>query len=199
MYRWNTPLQTEKTAYIILCIWVHGYKQGRGNFRHQGMGQALLAAAEEDMKTLGADGLAAWGMMIPVFMRAAWFKKHGYKVVDKIGIQALLWKPFKEDAAEPVMIKPKKKPEKLQGQVMVHAFKNGWCPASNLSFERAKRASAQFGEHVTFEEYDTTDNEVFEEWGIMDALFIDDKEVPTGPPPSYDKIYNLIKKKAKKI
>ena len=87
-------------TYMIMCIWVHGYKEGRGDFRHKGMGRALLTAAEEDVKALGAKGIAAWGLLIPVFMRAAWFKKQGYKVVDKIGMQALLWKPFKEGAAE---------------------------------------------------------------------------------------------------
>jgi hypothetical protein len=81
----------------------------------------------------------------------------------------------------------------------VDAFKNGWCPASNLTFERAKRASAEFGDKVVFKEYDTTDSEVFSEWGMMDALFVDGKEVQTGPPPSYEKIYNIIEKKAKKL
>jgi GNAT superfamily N-acetyltransferase len=137
-------------AYIVLCIWVHGYKEGRGDFRKQGMGKALLKAAEEDAKSLGAKGLAAWGMIIPVFMQASWFKKRGYKVVDKIGIQALLWKPFEEGAKQPKMISRKKKPVKIKGQVTVDAFKNGWCPASNLTFERAKRASAEFGDKVVF-------------------------------------------------
>ncbi len=188
-----------KDAYIVLCIWVHGYKEGRGDFRHQGMGKALIAAAEEDAKALGAKGLAAWGMMIPVFMRAAWFKKQGYQMVDKIGIQALLWKPFVDDVTAPKMIRQKKKPSKTEGVVTVHAFKNGWCSASNLAFERAKRASLAFGEKVVFTEYDTTDQKVFSEWGIMDALYVDTKEVPTGPPPSYDKIYNIIEKKVKKL
>lgn len=35
-------------------------------------------------------GMAAWGMAIPVFMRASWFRKHGYKKADKIGMQVLL-------------------------------------------------------------------------------------------------------------
>ncbi len=40
--------------YFINCIWVHGYKQGRGNFQKAGMGEALLKAAEEDVRSLGA-------------------------------------------------------------------------------------------------------------------------------------------------
>jgi GNAT superfamily N-acetyltransferase len=40
--------------YFILCIWVHGHKQGRGNFQRRGMGRALLEAAETDARALGA-------------------------------------------------------------------------------------------------------------------------------------------------
>ncbi len=44
--------------YFIPCIWVYGHKQGRGNFQGHGMGSALLEAAEADVRTLGAKGLA---------------------------------------------------------------------------------------------------------------------------------------------
>jgi len=41
--------------YFINCIWVHGYREGRGNFQKQGMGKALILAAEEDARTLGVN------------------------------------------------------------------------------------------------------------------------------------------------
>ena len=44
--------------YFIPCIWVHGHKTGRGNFQGRGMGKALLAAAEEDARALGAKARA---------------------------------------------------------------------------------------------------------------------------------------------
>ena len=37
------------------------------------------------------------------------------------------------------------------------------------------------------------------EWGITDALFIDGKEVMTGPPISYDRIKKKIEKSVRKI
>ena len=46
--------------YYIKCIWVHGYKQGRGDFRGKGMGKALLEAAEQDIRSMGARGVLAW-------------------------------------------------------------------------------------------------------------------------------------------
>jgi len=49
------------------------------------------------------------------------------------------------------------------------------------------------------EEINTFDREVFLDWGISDALFIDGKQIKTGPPPSYNKIYKKIAKKVKKL
>ena len=57
-------------------------------------------------------GVAAWGLSIPVWMKASWFKKHGYTKVDKDGIASLLWKAFTEDAVPPHWIKEQKRPQK---------------------------------------------------------------------------------------
>jgi len=185
--------------YVILCIWVHGHKEGRGNYRRRGMGTALLRAAEEDCRNMKSKGLVAWGMVIPVFMRASWFKSKGYRVADKSGIMRLLWKPFSEDALPPKFIKPKKLPGKGGGKVDVTIFRNGWCPAMNLSYERAIRASAEFGEKVSITEYDTLDRQVFEEWGISDGLWVDGKEISTGPPPTFKKVRRKIEKRVRAI
>ena len=185
--------------YFINCIWVHGHKQGRGNFQKRGMGRALLQAAEDDARAMGAKGMAAWGVWLPFWMKASWFKKQGYKKADKQGMAVLLWKPFTESAAPPKWIKPKKKPEKIPAQVTVTGFLNGWCPAQNLAFERARRATAEFGDNVVFREINTFDRETLREWGIADALFVDDKQVRMGPPPSYEKIRRMIAKRAKRL
>ena len=50
-------------------------KQGVGNMQKRGTGIALLAAAEEDVKSRGADGLVAWGIALPFWMKASWYKK----------------------------------------------------------------------------------------------------------------------------
>jgi len=184
--------------YFIYCIWVHGHKQGRGDFQKRGMGKALLQAAEDDAKSLGAKGMAAWGMAIPVFMRASWFRKHGYRKADKIGMQILLWKPFADDAVAPKWIREKKKPETAPGKVTVTAFIDGWCPAVNMAVERAKRAVSEFGGKVNFQAVNTLDRDIFLDWGISDALFINGKEVRTGPPPSFNKIRKKIARQVKK-
>ncbi len=190
-----------KDLYFINCIWVHGYKQGRGDFRRHGMGTALLEAAEADARELGSKGIVAWGILIPVFMRASWFRKHGFRTVDRLGMQALMWKPFSQDAVPPKWIRGKYEPDLVENKVTVSAFCSGWCPAQNMSCERAKRAAAepQFADKVVFRAFDTFDRADIMRHGVSDALFIDRKRVWTGPPPSYDKIRKLILKRVKRL
>ncbi|MFX1408367.1 MAG: GNAT family N-acetyltransferase [Promethearchaeota archaeon] len=185
--------------YYINCVWVHGYDEGVGNFQKRGIGKALLKAAEDDVKYKGAKGIVAWGISLPFWMKASWFKKQGYVKVDKNSIAQLLWKPFRDDAVPPKWIKRKKTPEKKPGKVTVTSFINGWCPAQNIVYERAKRATLAFGDKVIFQEVDTFNRDTFLEWGIGDALFIDGKEIRTGPPPSYEKIKKKIEKRVKKL
>jgi len=188
-----------RNLFFVHCIWVHGYSKGRGNFQKKGMGKALLKAAEEDARALGALGLAVWGLSLPFFMRASWFKKQGYRAADRMGIQVLLWKPFSQEAAVPKWIRQRKHPGVNPGKVTVSVFRNGWCPAQNMVYERARRAAQELGESILWEEYDTSDRAVFLEWGLADALFVDGKQVRTGPPPSYHKLRGIIQKRMGKL
>jgi len=188
-----------KDLYFVNCIWVHGHEQGRGDFRGRGMGKALLAAAEEDVKSLGRKGLVTWGISLPFFMRAKWFKKHGYEAVDKDSIAILLWKPFTPDASPPRWIRMRKVPQSVPGKVSVTAFVNGWCPSQNMTVARARRAAAEFGDKVVFTELDTSDREILLEYGISDALFVDGKNIRKGPPLSHEKIRKHIMKRVKRL
>jgi len=40
---------------------------------------------------------------------------------------------------------------------------------------------------------------LFLEWGIVDGLFIDDKMVITGPPPTYEEIRGLIAERVRRL
>jgi hypothetical protein len=183
--------------YVVLCIWVHGHKQGRGDYRKRGMGKALLKAAEDDSRQLGTNGLVTWGLVIPVFMQASWFRRQGYTVVDKNGMMRLLWKPFNDTARPPRFIRPKKHPETDPEKVVVSIFRNGWCPAMNIACEMARRASAELGDSVQIREFDTFDRELVKEWGITDGLYIDKKEIRTGPPASFAKIRRTMAHKVR--
>ena len=132
-------------------------------------------------------------------MKASWFKKHGYIKADRDSLALLVWKPFSSDVDSPSWVHKKKEIQTHAGKVTVTAFISGWCPAQNLVYERAKRASAQFGDKVVFEIIDTSVREVFLEWGVSDGVFIDGKQISNGPPLPYEKIMNKVAKKVKKL
>jgi hypothetical protein len=46
----------------MLCVWVHGHTEGRGNVQKHGMRTAPLDAAEQDARELGAESMAARGL-----------------------------------------------------------------------------------------------------------------------------------------
>lgn len=185
--------------YMILCIWVHGHKSGVGNQQGRGVGEALLAAAEADVRELGANGIVAWGVALPFWMKARWFRRHGYGKADRDGIRSLLWKPFTRDAVPPRWIKQGDKPPRIEGKVAVTAFVNGWCPAYNLVYERAKRAAAQFGDDVVFETIDTSEQATMIACGHSDCVFVDGKTLQKGPPPSYERVLARIEKRVAKL
>jgi GNAT superfamily N-acetyltransferase len=187
--------------YYINCIWVHGHKQGVGDQRKRGYGQALLKAAEEDAKTTGAKGMAAHGVSLPVWIPTSFYKKMGYKTVDKNSILRLMFKPFTPDAEPPRLVRQVKKPEKNAhpGKVTVTYFLTGCCPGCNIVYERAERAAAEFGDRVVFQTVNTFDQETYLAWGMQNELYIEDRKATNGPPLSYEKIRKLIEKRVRKL
>ena len=188
-----------ENLYFVYCIWVHGHKKGRGDLRRRGIGTALLQSAEDDAKRLGTKGLVVWGLLLPFFMRARWFKKHGYRKVDRSGISVLLWKPFSEDVSAPRWIKKKRKPELISGKVVVTALANGWCSGINGMIERARQISSEYGDKVVYREIDTSSRGTVREWGLSDGLFVNERNIYKGPPLSYEKIKRIIGKKVRKL
>jgi GNAT superfamily N-acetyltransferase len=185
--------------YMVLCIWVHGYKEGVGKHQGHGIGTALLAAAEHDARQLGAKGLAAWGITLPFWMRAAWFKKHGYQRADRTAGRELVWKPFTPDARAPQWIAPGPVPEPIDGRVTMTAFSSGWCPAMNLVYERARRVAEELGPPVDFVPIDTSEPAAMRRHGHTDEVFLDGKRLQRGAPPPYDRIKQKAAKRARRL
>jgi len=185
---------------MVLCVWVHGHRQGRGDFQGRGMGSALLAAAEADSRALGRTGMAAWGLVLPVWMRASWYRRRGYRTADRRGIKALLWKPFEPGAPAPRWIpETGRRPELAPGKVTVTSCLSGWCTGLNLAHERARRAAEPFGDQVALRCIDGCDREAVRAWGRSDALFVDGREVRTGPPPSRARLQKIIARRVRRL
>ena len=74
------------------------------------------------------------------------------------------------------------------------------APNESDYLQYISRLNWRFFEIVRLQEIPVMfDRQVLLEWGISDALFIDGKEVSTGPPPSYESIYKLIAKRLRKL
>ena len=186
--------------YFIYCTWVHGHKKGIGNRQGRGIGSALLASAEEDIRSRDGSGIAAWGITMPFWMPAAWYKKHGYRVIQKSGMMRLVWKPLKDNAEVPQWL-PRRKAGDISPEgpaVTVTSLRSGICPVMNLAYERAKKVSESFGGDVRLREIVTDEPEVLSEWGVSDALYINDTEIPLGAPISEKKIERTIRKQLQK-
>lgn len=191
-----------RDLYFIQCIWVHGYEEGMGNVQGQGVGTALLQAAEDDARALGAKGMVAWGLIYPHWMPSAWYEKHGYVEVDRLPYDVLVWKPFTSDAEAPRWLRPRKTPVAVPGQVTVTAFITHWCPGLSEASD-ARRAAAEFDDRVIFQVIDTSDPVVLHEWGIESALYIDEECINAGmtdyPPPTYEGIREKIQQHLDRI
>lgn len=185
-------------GYFINCIWVHGHKLGRGDLRRMGHGRELITTAIADAKSRGAKGIAAWGLMIPIWMKASWFRKYGFKRVDRDGLSALMWKPFEPNAVAPKWLRRKKVPEVVAGKLRISIFQHGWCAAMNITAERVRLIANEYPDTIELLEYNTRDRSILTQWGISDAVFLDTKELRTGPPPSMEKLRSTIISKLRK-
>lgn len=169
-----------RDIYFVQCTWVHGYEEGQGNLQHRGIGKALLATAEEDVRQRGAKGLAAWGNTYPGWMPVAWLLKQGYEEVDRKGSTVLVWKAFSPDTVAPTWRVTLKTPPRVPGQVTITAFFNPWCGTACDFYEQVVEFVAAQGDRLHFECIDTSEPEALDEWGINSAVFVNDRQITHG-------------------
>jgi hypothetical protein len=180
--------------YMVNCIWVHGYaKKGRGNLQGNGMGTALLTAAEDDVRAMGKKGLAAWGLSEEFWMSASWFLKLGYEKADQEGWAVLVWKPFIGDAAPPKWIKGAFKQERIAGRVTITSFCGGQCCSENAVHHRSTKVAAEFTDEVVHETIDMSVAENRRRYGLNGGLYINGENLFAGPPPSEEQIRSKVK------
>lgn len=173
-------MATGRDLYFVQCTWVHGYSEGPGNLQRQGMGKALLAGAEQDVRERGAKGLAAWGNTFPGWMPVAWLLHQGYTEADRSGPRVLVWKRFAPDAAAPKWRVPLKTPERIPGKVTVTAFFNPWCGDACDFYEQVEEFTRTLGDQVQFVRIDTSTPKALDEWGINNAVFVNERQITHG-------------------
>jgi hypothetical protein len=144
------------------------------------MGKALLAAAEEDVRRLGAKGLAAWGNTYPGWMPVAWLLKLGYTEADRRGPEVLVWKSFGRDAIRPQWRVPRKSPPTAPDTVTVTVFLNPWCGIPCDFYETVRDVVGRYPSGVQMQTVDTTEASALDDWGYCNAVFVDGQQVTRG-------------------
>jgi ribosomal protein S18 acetylase RimI-like enzyme len=183
----------DEGTWVVHCIWVHIYEGGIGNRGGKGMGTALLRAAEDDMRTRGARGVAAWGLLGTEWMNAPWFEDRGYRRVDEQGWMGLTFKAFDPDVEDPRFLVEVRRPGPIEGKARVSSFLIGWCTSGNLNHEWARRAAEELGDAVVFEHFDTSDPDVAAQWGISTGIYVNGEAYPVDGTETYDKVREFIR------
>lgn len=164
-----------RNMYFIQCIWVNGYNEGFGPKQHKGYGSELLKQAMEDARSRGADAMVAWTYKDDDWLPASWYERQGFSMIDTQQDRELLWMPFREGIEPPRLVRRRSFPR--FDKPTVSLFVNGWCQSCNKLHDIALGIAREYGDKLDILEYDTSDREVFLKYGIMDGIFVGDREI----------------------
>ena len=188
---------TGKDLMTIPCLTLQYqkvYKEERGS----GVGKALIQAVEEEAKktkkgvaTLTYDD-GFW------FMPTSFFKKLGYKEVDRQRDTVIMMKIF-EPVAAPRMFKLKYEFKPITGKVVVDIFWDQLCPTSICEVNRVRQVCAEFGEKVVLNEYNCSIKKNLEKYQTARALFFNGHYKCWGYAAPKDEVRKEINKKLEKV
>lgn len=172
-----------KDLLAILCIWVHGYDHHVGNRQGNGYGRHILESIEDDARTSGAAGVAAWGMDFPYWNPVSFYEHMGYSRVDQDGMGVLVWKPFRTTASPPTLLRQVRRPPAGGEKICVAVFVNGWCTGACSQCVTARDAVEGLEDNVDYQEVDTSGRETLLSWGISDGLYVEGEPFRPYEPP----------------
>ena len=149
--------------------------------KHQGIGRALVAAAEEETHRQQRRGLAVTAFHHDFwFMPAPFFERCGFAPVSRRDNAAILWKSFHASARPPDFVERNYRFHPTAGKVTVDLFWSQSCLTTDTEAERVREVAAEFGDAVELREFCSDDPEVRSRHGIFRAIFINGEEVGWG-------------------
>jgi GNAT superfamily N-acetyltransferase len=157
---------------VFPCLVAHSKAKG------QGVGRALVAAAEAEAKKHGWKGLATYGYYHDFwFMPAAYFEKLGFEVAARRGEVAILWKVFDPSTEPPSFSTGKYESAPIPDKVTVDLFFNTFCLTSDVEAERVRAVVATFGGAVALREYDAANPKILKRYGRERGIFVNGEEI----------------------
>jgi len=154
----------------------------QSKFSLKGVGKKLIEAAEEETLKHNRKGIVTianfWDFW---FMPAKYFEKLGYKVAEKRGTEAILWKQFDSSADPPQFRKPNYKFKPIQGKVVVDLFWNTFCLTSDVEAQRVREVVSEYKNDVVLNEYSAIKPTILKRYGIARGIFVNGKWIEVGP------------------
>jgi thiol-disulfide isomerase/thioredoxin len=154
----------------------------QSQFSLKGVGKKLIEAAEEETLKQHRKGIATianfWDFW---FMPAKYFENLGYKVAERRGIEAILWKQFDRSADPPQFRKINYNFEPVKGKVVVDLFWNVFCLTSDVEAQRVREVVSEYKNDVVLNEYSSTNPSILKQYGLSRSIFINGKWIEVGP------------------
>ena len=175
---------------VVPCLYVSKGRAGNG------IGRALVETIERDAREANLAGITVTAYRdIPSaewFMPATFFERLGYRPVAERGLEALLWKPFRDDAEPPHFLQPHFVFDPIDGAVVVDLFWNAFCQTSGIEARRVREVCAEFGDRVILREHNAEDRETLLRCQIPRAIYVDGREIGWGYEAPKDGIREAI-------
>jgi len=178
---------------VIPCLYV-------ANKGH-GVGKALLAAAEEEVKQQGRKGIVTIGYYHDFwFMPASFFEANGFLKCAASGDTrfdvehkaAVLWNVSDEHTETPSLLKPNYKFGPIRGKVVIDLFWNDFCQTSNIEAQRVREVAAEFGDSMVLNEYSADDRPALLHHQIARGIFVNGGEIGWGYEAPKDGIREAV-------
>lgn len=179
-----------KDLAVITCLVSHS------KFKNQGIGKALMQAAEEDARAQGKNGICVTGYYWEDmwFMPAEFFEHLGYTEVQRKDNAALFFKKFTDDAQPPRFFESKYKFKPVEGKVVVDLFHTDSCLTTCTEAERVRKVCEEFGEKVVLNQYNADDPGTLGKYQVYRAIYINGKEIGWGYEAPWEGIREAIRK-----
>jgi predicted N-acetyltransferase YhbS len=181
------PIQGREIM-VFPCLVSHS------KFSQKGIGKELIKAAEEETKRQHRKGIATIGYFWDFwFMPAEYFLKVGFKVAERRGEEALLWKQLDQDAETPHFREEHYIFEPVKGKVVIDLFWDRFCQTSDVEAERVREVVSEFGNDVILNEFSAIDQKVLQQYGIERRIYVNGLRVEVGPEIEKSRLREAIK------
>jgi GNAT superfamily N-acetyltransferase len=176
-----------KDLNVIPCLYIT--EQGKG----EGIGRALLSAAESESRRAGAKGIVTYGYYNDFwFMPASYFEKIGFTPVQRRGTEALLWKVLDASAEPPQFMTRKYEFKPVADRIVVDLFWNQFCQTSSIEARRVREVASEFGSNVILNEYPAEDPVIRASHNLARGIFVNGREIGWGYEAPREGIHDAI-------